>query len=93
MEYYYREKYQLAFLKATEVINEIDPMGLIEFCGPEEYDIGVGDILSRLGNCNTADDVSRMVIDVFTHWFDDPGDLEKYKNVGEKLILLKHSLK
>lgn len=86
---YYKDKYQKAFLEVRQVINDIDPMGLIEMCGPEEYDMEVADILAKIQNCNSEDEIRKMVIDVFTHYFDDAGDVERYPNVGHNLIAVK----
>ncbi|SFU94303.1 hypothetical protein SAMN04487941_3587 [Pontibacter akesuensis] len=66
-------------------------MGLIEFCGPEEYDAEVSEILSKLGECGTEEEIRAMVIQVITKWFDDPGNINFYSNVGQDLMKVKNS--
>ena len=58
-------------------------------CGPEEYDMEVADILGKLKDCSTEDEVKNMVISVFIHYFDDPGDINLYSEVGLKLMEIK----
>lgn len=88
-KYYYRENHPDLFLKVRQIINDIDPKGLIDFCGPEEYDMEVEDVLTKLNDCNSSDETYKMVVAVFTHWFGDPGDLDMYINVGRKVFELK----
>lgn len=89
---FYRDKYQKAFLEVRQVINDIDPMGLIEMCGPEEYDMEVADILAKIQDCNSEDEIRKMVVDVFTHYFGYPGNVEWYVNVGHNLITVKSTM-
>lgn len=84
--YFYMEKYNAAFLEVRQIINDIDPIGLIEWCGPEEYDPEVADIVAKLKDCMSPEEAKEMVIQVFTKWFDDPGNLDFYENIGPKLM-------
>lgn len=85
------EEYKEAFLQVRQVINSIDPMGLIDWCGPEEYDAEVSEVLTKLRECVTEEEIKAMVIQVITKWFDDPGNLEFYSNVGHDLMKVKSS--
>jgi hypothetical protein len=87
-----KEKYKDAFQATRQIINDIDPKGLVDWCGPEEYDMEVTDILAKLKKYETEEEIKKMVVDVFTHWFDDPGDLDLYDGVGQKLIKVKDLL-
>jgi hypothetical protein len=87
-----KEKYWDAFLQTREIINELDPMGLISFCGPEEYDLEVSEIIAKLKDKQTENEIEEMVIAVFTKWFDDAGDQNVYKGTGEKLMNVKRFL-
>lgn len=89
MTYYYREKHPDIFMKVRQIINEIDPKGLIDLCGPEEYDIEVEDIITKFKDCNSENEVKQMVINVFTCWFDNPGNLDMYLDIGPKLFEIK----
>jgi len=82
-------KYKKKYLAVRQVINEIDPIGLIDLCGLEEYDMEVADILAKLKDCSTEDEIKNMVIGVFTRYFDDPGDINLYSEVGFKLMNIK----
>ncbi|MFD2248446.1 DUF1871 family protein [Pontibacter ruber] len=86
-----KEEYKEAFLQIRQVVNSIDPMGLVDWCGPEEYDAEVSEILSKLRACKTEGEIRTIVIDVFTKKFDDPGNLDLYNNVGQDLMRVKRS--
>ena len=86
-----KEEYKEAFLQVRQVVNSIDPMGLIDWCGPEEYDAEVAEILTKLRECITEEEIKAMVIQVFTKWFDDPRNLDFYSNVGHDLMKVKNS--
>ncbi|TPE42782.1 DUF1871 family protein [Pontibacter mangrovi] len=86
-----KEEYQNAFRQVRLVVNSIDPMGLIDWCGPEEYDAEVSDILTKLSQCGTEEEIKSMVIQVFRKWFDDPGDLSYYSRVGHDLMIVKNT--
>lgn len=84
-----KEEHKEAFLQVRQVVNSIDPIGLIDWCGPEEYDSEVSEILPKLRECETAEEIRTMVIEVFTKWFDDPGSMDNYSNVGFDLMNIK----
>lgn len=86
-----KEEYKDAFLQVRQVVNSIDPIGLVDWCGPEEYDAEVAEILTKLRECITEEEIKAMVIQVFAKWFDDPGSLEFYSNVGHDLMEVKNS--
>jgi len=86
-----KEEYKEAFLQVRQVINSIDPMGLIDWCGPKEYDAEVSEILTKLSECGTEEEIKSMVIQVITQWFDEPGNLEYYSNVGHDLMNIKNA--
>ena len=83
----------IAFDQITEIINEIDPIGLMGFEGPDEYAPEVSDILQKLYSCNTAEEAHTMVIDVMKQWFGGlTGDLALYEGIGPKLMAIKKQL-
>lgn len=88
-KYHFRKKYRKHFLRVRQIINEIDPIGLIELYGSEEYDPKVEDIMTRLNDSNTSRELKEIVIAVFTRWFDNSGNLEFYEKVGEQLLEVK----
>jgi hypothetical protein len=87
-----KQKYQDAFMLTRKIVNELDPMGLITFTGPDEYDLEVSEILARLKDQKTEQEIEKMVIAVFKKWFDDAGDETFYTGIGQKLMQVKMNL-
>jgi hypothetical protein len=89
-KYYFRENHTDFFLLVREIINGIDSVGLLGVCPHDEYDPEVEDIISKLNECNTSEEIKEMVIAVFTHWFGSPpSDSDRFENVGIQLMELK----
>ena len=92
-KYYFRDNYPDFFLLVRDIINEIDSVGLLGICPDDEYDPEVEDIISRLHECNTSEEIREMVIAVFTHWFGSTiSDSKRFEHVGIQLIKLKDIL-
>ena len=86
------KEYKEVFLKIRELINEVDPIGLIALSAPEdEYDLEIGDIIIKLKSCSDESEVTEMVFDVFKKWFgnDNAGDYSLYQPIGQQLCQLK----
>ena len=63
--------------EVASILERHDPMGVMQAeadaeLGPlDEYDPEASAILARLGAATSADDVERIVRDVFIEWFDE----------------------
>lgn len=55
----------------------------------DEYDPEVSDILSGIINCNTSEELTIMVQNVFVKWFDEKINKRRLVNVGEGLQRIK----
>lgn len=87
-----KREYQEIFLEIRKIMNDADPAGLIALSAPEdEYDPEVGEILVRLGSCNSEKEVVLMFADVLKKWFSDDICLDDSgcKLIAEQLFRLK----
>jgi hypothetical protein len=76
------------FDAVAAVLYRSDPIG-ISFENPnlDEYASEAGTILPRLKNCESADDVLRVVHEEFVRWFfaDTAGSPERYKPIAAEI--------
>jgi len=56
------------FNELMSIINKHDPMG-ISHASIWEYDLEVASIIVQLDDCNTKEEIYRLVLDEFTRWF------------------------
>jgi hypothetical protein len=87
----YTKEYKEAFIKVRQVINELDPIGLINICPENEYDMEIGDILSNLKKCKTVENTTLMLEDVFIKWFGSIAPKGIYEETAKKLFTIKVS--
>ena len=59
-KYYFRDNHPDFFLLVRDVINEIDSVGLLGVCPDDEYDPEVEDIISRLHECNSSEEIREI---------------------------------
>jgi hypothetical protein len=81
------------FKIVKKIINEWDPEGLLSCGAPEdEYEPEIEEIIFRIKNENTLNEIGTIVSDVFTSWFNDP---IKYtiKNCMEVANIVKNNVK
>jgi len=83
-----RTEYGELFDATAELLFRHDPIS-ISFDNPntDEYEPEVGTILPRLGACNSADDVLKVVHEEFVRWFekDTAGPPERYAKIASEL--------
>ena len=73
----------------SDILFEIDPMGINFGSNSDEYDPEVGSILPRLEECDSVEDVRRITHQEFVVWFgaDSAGPEESYTEVAEQIWL------
>jgi hypothetical protein len=73
--------------QAREILNRLDPVGLIAAGAPgDEYDLEVSTILPRLRTIQSAAEARRVVHEEFQYWFEDSAGPESdYDAVAEQL--------
>jgi len=71
-----KRQFGLLFTEVEQILIKHDPIGIAYV--DDEYSPEVGTILPRLGDANTATDVTDIVYEEFVRWFDDE------KTVGPK---------
>jgi hypothetical protein len=82
-----KNKYGELFDSVGALLSRVDPIGINFEINPDEYHPETGTILPRLGTCNSARDVQRVVHEEFVRWFgaDDAGPEEKYKGIASAI--------
>lgn len=64
-------RYQHLVAAVERAINEADPVGLLEIGAPaDEYSPEIRTILPRLARVERVDDVTDVLLEEFTRWFD-----------------------
>jgi hypothetical protein len=80
-----KQKYKRHLIELMDLLNEWDPYGLVtkhEF-PKDEFNYEAELILSGLSKCNTINDVSSLISDVFTKAFDDVFNPANCSDIGE----------
>lgn len=76
-----KSKFSEDFLKLREIVNNHDPIGLIEIgCPIDEYDPEVKTIIVKLDLAKTEEDIHNLIFNEFTEWF---GDMVKKENLSK----------
>ncbi|WP_316571766.1 DUF1871 family protein [Neobacillus sp. YIM B06451] len=58
------------YFLVKEVIDEWDPIGLLGMgCPDDEYDPEINDIVKRLSNITSVDELAQEIQEVFLKWF------------------------
>ena len=87
------DKTSKLFFITKGIINEWDPEGLLSCGAPDdEYEPEIEEIVFRIKNENTLNEINIIVSDVFTSWFSDP---IKYtiENCRETASIIKNNIK
>jgi len=74
------------FDELMSIINKHDPMG-IEVASIWEYDLEVASIIVQLDDCNTKEEIYRLVLGEFERWFYkvEAKDLSLYEEMAEDI--------
>ena len=80
-------KYKKTFNDLKQIINSCDPWRLIEIGAPEdEYESEITKILVGLLKCNSVDDATKLVAEVFGECFEKENiSMKNCQSVGEKI--------
>lgn len=79
--------YTSAFLELKDIVNEVDPIGLISiYCPDDEYDPEVNNILKLIPNSETLPQLADMIHNVFIKWFD--AEMAKDYAMFERIAVL-----
>ena len=82
-----KEEYRELFDEVNKLIFSDDPIGINFEDNTDEYEPEVGTILPLLRNCESSDDVRRIVHQEFVNWFDASiaGPEERYTKVATEI--------
>lgn len=53
----------------SRIINEWNPMGLLPFCPPDEYEPEIDEIVRLLPRAESDDQLATIIDEVFRYWF------------------------
>ncbi len=77
------------FQEVSAILYKLDPIGIGAKIGSpsDEYDAEAGTIIPRLGACQSARDVQKVVFEEFVRWFGDDtaGKLDSYLEEGAQI--------
>jgi len=78
-----RNEYRDLYDSVVALLFRHDPVGINFECNTDEYEPEVDTILPRLRDCQSAEDVNRVVHEEFTRWFGfTAGAQEKYAQIA-----------
>jgi hypothetical protein len=74
-----KNQYGNKFFELRSLINNHDPIGLINMgCPEDEYEAEVKTIIVQLGNKQTENEILDLVYTEFERWFGDAGNKKNY---------------
>jgi hypothetical protein len=75
------------FDEVSRILFRADPIGINFEDNTDEYDAEAGSIIARLPECDSRDDVRRVVREEFVRWFgiDIAGNEERYSDVASSI--------
>jgi hypothetical protein len=82
-----RAEYGEFFDATAHLLFQHDPAGINFDHNTDEYESETGTILPRLGACQSADDVLKVVHEEFVRWFDPvmAGPQERYTEIASEI--------
>ena len=82
-----RKKYRGLFDEISSILFVTDPIGINFESNTDEYEAEAGTILPRLKNCDSVEDVRRVVHEEFVRWFSphDAGPESHYQKLAEDI--------
>jgi hypothetical protein len=82
-----RRRYGVAYERLSNILFTEDPVRINFEVNTDEYEIEVETILPRLHDCQSADDVAKVVHEELVKWFDasTAGPLEKYQTIAMRV--------
>jgi hypothetical protein len=82
-----RAQYGALFDEVSQILFELDPVGINFETNTDEYEPEVGTILPRLRSCDSVDDARRVIHEEFVRWFDPDlaGPESNYDEAAERI--------
>jgi hypothetical protein len=82
-----KAEYGKLFGSVAALLFRHDPVGINFEDNTDEYEIEAGTILPRLRNCESGQDVRRVVHEEFVRWFgsDTSGPEERYTDIASEI--------
>lgn len=73
------------YILVKSIIDEWDPIGLLDFCPEDEYTPEIKDIVALLPNVKSVDELALKIRQVFIKWFEIFLSIEKCYPVALKV--------
>ena len=79
--------YREAFMRLAEILFEEDPIGINFEDNTDEYEAEAGTILPKLRDCQTVEQIQRVLHSEFVRWFDVQiaGSPDRYRRAAERI--------